>query len=210
MGPSSHWTLFIARPGRDRQHVIRDPQGHLCALSSRFLCIPRGIGDVERPRIRDRRTGRRRRWLHERRRRPRRRERLVRGRRNHGTGRRERIVLVHGCRFIAELAYDGLLSKTLPDDEHFGTLVSEKLIYYPTVTREPFRNNGRISHLIESGKLCADIGLPQLSAESDRVMLCGSPHMIQDLRTLLEAQGFEEGNHGEPGHFVIEKAFVEK
>ncbi|MBL0408301.1 hypothetical protein JKG68_30955 [Microvirga aerilata] len=27
IGPSSHWTLFIARPGRDRQHVIQDPQG---------------------------------------------------------------------------------------------------------------------------------------------------------------------------------------
>jgi len=25
--PSSQWTLFVARPGRDRQHVIRDPQG---------------------------------------------------------------------------------------------------------------------------------------------------------------------------------------
>jgi hypothetical protein len=27
MSPSSHWTLFIARPGNGRQHVIRDPQG---------------------------------------------------------------------------------------------------------------------------------------------------------------------------------------
>jgi hypothetical protein len=27
MSPSSHWTLFIARPGRDRQHVIRDSRG---------------------------------------------------------------------------------------------------------------------------------------------------------------------------------------
>jgi ferredoxin/flavodoxin---NADP+ reductase len=122
----------------------------------------------------------------------------------------ERIILVHGCRFIAELAYGDFLSKVLPDDEHFGTLVSGQLTYYPTVTREPFRNNGRISHLLESGKLCADIGLPPLSVESDRVMLCGSPHMIQDMRGLLEARGFEEGNHGEAGDFVIEKAFVEK
>ena len=122
----------------------------------------------------------------------------------------ERIVLVHGCRFITELAYTDLISNTLPADEHFGELAREQLIYYPTVTREPFIHNGRISLLLESGKLPADIGLPPLNAETDRVMLCGSPAMIQDLRTLLEARGFEEGNHGEPGHFVIEKAFVEK
>jgi len=122
----------------------------------------------------------------------------------------ERIILVHGCRFVSELAYGDLIAKALPDDEHFGEFVSEKLTYYPTVTREPFRNNGRISHLIESGKLFQDIGLPPLDLESDRIMLCGSPHMIQDLRSLFEARGFDEGNHGEPGHFVIEKAFVER
>ncbi|WP_262300044.1 hypothetical protein [Microvirga sesbaniae] len=27
MSPSSQWTLFLARPGRDRQSAIRDPQG---------------------------------------------------------------------------------------------------------------------------------------------------------------------------------------
>jgi ferredoxin--NADP+ reductase len=122
----------------------------------------------------------------------------------------EKIVLVHGCRFIKELAYGELISDTLPADEHFGELVNEKLIYYPTVTREPYKNNGRMSLLIENGKLCDDIGLPQLNKETDRVMLCGSPAMLGDLRTILDARGFDEGNHGEPGHFVIEKAFVEK
>jgi ferredoxin--NADP+ reductase len=122
----------------------------------------------------------------------------------------EKIVLVHGCRFIKELAYGDLISDTLPADEHFGALVNEKLIYYPTVTREPYKNNGRISLLLENGKLCDDIGLPHLNKDTDRVMLCGSPHMLADLRTILEARGFDEGNMGEPGHFVIEKAFVEK
>jgi ferredoxin--NADP+ reductase len=122
----------------------------------------------------------------------------------------EKIVLVHGCRFIQELAYGDLISDKLPADEHFGELVNDKLIYYPTVTREPYKNNGRISLLIENGKLCDDIGLPQLNKETDRVMLCGSPAMLSDLRTILEARGFEEGNMGEPGHFVIEKAFAEK
>lgn len=122
----------------------------------------------------------------------------------------ERVILVHGCRFISDLAYSDLLSQTLPEDEHFGDLIREKLIYYPTVTREPFRHRGRISHHLESKGFFDEIGLPPLSARTDRIMMCGSPHMIQDLRTLFESRGFGEGNTGEPGHFLIEKAFVQR
>jgi ferredoxin/flavodoxin---NADP+ reductase len=122
----------------------------------------------------------------------------------------ERVVLVHGCRRIAELAYMETITDQLPNDPLIGELVREKLIYYPTVTREPFRHNGRITALIETGKLFEDIGLPSLDRESDRVMLCGSPHMLSDLQTVLAERSFNEGNHSEPGHFVIEKAFVEK
>ena len=98
----------------------------------------------------------------------------------------------------------------LPEDEIFGELVREKLIYYPTVTREPFRHVGRITHHLQSAEFFNEIGLPPLSAASDRIMLCGSPQMIQDLRGLIEGLGFVEGNHGEPGHFLIEKAFVQR
>ena len=84
------------------------------------------------------------------------------------------------------------------------------LVYYPTVTREPFRNTGRITDLMSSGKLFTDLGLPPMTIEDDRFMLCGSPEMIAETRDLLAAAGLEEGNHGEAGHFVIEKAFVEK
>jgi ferredoxin--NADP+ reductase len=122
----------------------------------------------------------------------------------------ERIVLVHGCRQVAELAYGETITEVLPDDEFLGDEIREKLIYYPTVTREPFQNRGRITDLITSGKLFQDVGLPPLDAAEDRVMLCGSPQMIGDLRIILEERDFVEGNHGEPGHFVIEKAFVEK
>ena len=86
----------------------------------------------------------------------------------------------------------------------------KQLTYYPTVTREPFRHEGRISLLLDSGKLARDLGLPPVDRANDRFMLCGSPAMLADLRALLEARGFEEGNQGEPGDFVIEKAFVEK
>jgi ferredoxin/flavodoxin---NADP+ reductase len=122
----------------------------------------------------------------------------------------EKVVLIHGCRQVAELAYGETITKTLPEDEFLGEMISERLIYYPTVTREPFRNRGRITDLITSGRLFEDIGLPPISSANDRVMLCGSPQMIADLRVILEERGMEEGNHGEPAHFVVERAFVEK
>ena len=122
----------------------------------------------------------------------------------------ERVVVVHGVRWAKELAYSDFMSVELPKDEFVGELVSRQLVYYPTVTREPFRNQGRISLALQSGKLHADIGLPRLDKAADRFMMCGSPAMLSNLRGILEANGFEEGNHGEPGDFVIEKAFVEK
>lgn len=122
----------------------------------------------------------------------------------------DRVVLTHTCRFVAELAYDELLTKQLPADEFLGEAVSAKLTYYPTVTREPFRNTGRITDLIRGGKLAADLGLPPLDVASDRLMLCGSPEMLTETKALLEGLGFKEGNMSEPGHFVIEKAFVER
>jgi ferredoxin--NADP+ reductase len=122
----------------------------------------------------------------------------------------ETIVLVHGCRQVSELAYGEQLVASLGEDEFFGPLMREQFIYYPTVTREPFRNRGRITDLITSEQLFNDIGLPPLDIETDRIMLCGSPGMLEELRQTFEARGFAEGSHSEPGHFVIEKAFVER
>jgi ferredoxin--NADP+ reductase len=122
----------------------------------------------------------------------------------------EHVVLVHGCRAIAELGYGELVVNRLFEDEFFGEMAKDKLLYYPTVTREAFRNTGRITTLLETGKLESDLQLPRLNRETDRVMLCGSPAMLADLDKLLTEAGFQEGNHSEPGHFVIEKAFVEK
>jgi ferredoxin/flavodoxin---NADP+ reductase len=122
----------------------------------------------------------------------------------------EKVVLVHGCRQIAELAYGETITQALPDDEYLGELIREKLVYYPTVTREPFQNRGRVTDLIASGQLFADIGVPNLDVAQDRVMLCGSPQMLGDMKSLLESRGFKEGASGRPAEFVIEKAFVEK
>jgi ferredoxin--NADP+ reductase len=122
----------------------------------------------------------------------------------------ETIVLVHGCRQVSELAYGEELVARLRDDELFGPLLGEKLLYYPTVTREPFRNRGRITDLITSEQLFNDIHQGPLDIATDRIMMCGSPGMLEELRVMFEARGFLEGSGNAPGHFVIEKAFVER
>lgn len=123
----------------------------------------------------------------------------------------EKIVLVHGVRKVDELAYAELIAKDLPQSEYLGEQVREKLIYYPTVTREPFRNQGRLPDLIGNGKLCADIGLPQIDPAHDRAMICGGPAMLKDMRAVLDARNFViSAGIGQAGHYVIERAFVEK
>jgi len=122
----------------------------------------------------------------------------------------ETIVLVHGCRQVSELAYGEQLVAKLRDDDLFGPLLSEKLVYYPTVTREPFRNRGRITDLITSKQIFDDIGQKPLDIATDRIMMCGSPAMLDELKQMFETCGFLEGSNSTPGHFVIEKAFVER
>jgi ferredoxin--NADP+ reductase len=124
--------------------------------------------------------------------------------------RSNKVVLIHGCRQIAELAYGEQITEALPRDEYLGELIREKLIYYPTVTREPFHHRGRVTDLITSGQLFRDVGLPDFHPELDRAMLCGSPQMLADMKTVLEDRGFVEGSSGKPASYVIEKAFVEK
>jgi ferredoxin--NADP+ reductase len=122
----------------------------------------------------------------------------------------DRIVLVHTVRQVSELAYREMIAEHLPRHELLGELAAEKLTYYPSVTREAFPVQGRITTLIESGKLNGDLGLPPLSPERDRAMLCGSEAMNADVRAILEARGFVEGSNNNPGSYVVEKAFVTK
>ena len=122
----------------------------------------------------------------------------------------QEVILIHGVREVAELAYHDYITQELPRHEILGEMVSKQLKYYPTVTREPIRNQGRTPDLIESGKLFTDLGVPPLNPLEDRVMLCGSPEMLASLKTLLEKRDFEEGSTTRPGDFVIERAFVEK
>lgn len=122
----------------------------------------------------------------------------------------EQVVLVHGVRQVDELAYHDLLVNSLPKHEILGEMVTRQLRYYPTVTREAYKNMGRITELIESGKMATDMGLPPMNPQDDRVMICGSPAMLRDLKAMLEGRGFKEGNTSTPGDFVIERAFAEQ
>lgn len=88
-------------------------------------------------------------------------------------------------------------------------MIKDKLVYYPTVTREEFENEGRITDLISSGKLFSDLDVPPFSPEHDRVMLCGSTAMLKDTTELLKKAGLVEGKNSAPGHYVIERAFVD-
>ena len=123
----------------------------------------------------------------------------------------DKIVLAHGVRRIEDLAYADYLEHELPQHPYLGEWVREKLIYYPTVTREPYTHCGRITDAITGDLMSQATGLPPLSPETDRVMLCGSPAMLNDLSNLLDQRGFRVSPRTrEPGDYVVERAFVEK
>ncbi len=120
----------------------------------------------------------------------------------------EHIILVHGVRYTSELAYQEIIKQELPNNEFFGDDVKNKLVYYPSVTREEYVNTGRVTDLITSGKLTRDLGLPAINKENDRFMICGSTAMLKDSCEILDALGLEEARQGNQGHYVIERAFV--
>ncbi|PCJ24032.1 MAG: ferredoxin--NADP(+) reductase [SAR86 cluster bacterium] len=121
----------------------------------------------------------------------------------------DNVILTHGVRYASELAYQNFINEQLPENEFFGEDVKKKLIYYPTVTREEFKTQGRLTQLMSSGKMFTDIGLEKPNPDTDRFMICGSPSMLKDTCQILNDWGFEESRQGIKGHYVIERAFVE-
>ncbi len=120
----------------------------------------------------------------------------------------DKVILTHGVREVSELAYQDII-KELPENEYFGEMVKGKLLYYPTVTREDFHTQGRLTDALTSGKLAETVGLPQVNVENDRFMLCGSPSMLKDFCEILDGMGFSETIRSDIGEYVIERAFVE-
>jgi ferredoxin--NADP+ reductase len=121
----------------------------------------------------------------------------------------ETIVAVEGCRLVAELEYATQVVVGIRSHELLGEMVGGKLHYYATVTREPYHHQGRIPDLLFSGTMMEQLGLSPLDAATDRIMMCGNPNLLADMRKALATRGWVEGNSGKPGDFVIEKAFVE-
>jgi ferredoxin--NADP+ reductase len=115
---------------------------------------------------------------------------------------------MHTCREVAELEYGRRLVESLKDDPLIGELVGDKLVYYPTTTREAFHHMGRVTDNLSSGKVFADLGLPKMNPEEDRAMVCGSLAFNVDVKAILEGFGLREGANSDPKEFVVEKAFV--
>ncbi|QQA41209.1 ferredoxin--NADP reductase [Pelagovum pacificum] len=123
----------------------------------------------------------------------------------------DEVIITHTCRDVEELTYGRELIEGLKADEMMQELLGdglEKIRYYPTTTREESPKMGRITKLIETGELFADLGIPALNPETDRAMVCGSLEFNKDIKTLLEQAGLREGANSEPAEFVVEKAFV--
>ncbi|HEX5755968.1 MAG TPA: ferredoxin--NADP reductase [Arenimonas sp.] len=123
----------------------------------------------------------------------------------------ERVILTHGVRSASDLAYRDYIERELPRHEYLGEEISRKLLYYPAVSREDFMHRGRLTELMDSGRMMTDLGIDDLDPAKDRAMICGSPQMLADFRTILDSRGFKASPRiGTAGEYVFERAFVEK
>jgi len=120
----------------------------------------------------------------------------------------DEVILMHTCREVADLAYGRELVESLPDDPLIGELVGDKLKYYATTTQEPSARTGRITENLTSGKVFSDLGVPPITPETDRAMVCGSLGFNTDMKAILEGWGLREGANSDPAEYVVEKAFV--
>lgn len=120
----------------------------------------------------------------------------------------EEVILTHTCRDVGELTYGQELAKALVEDPLIGELVDGRFHHYATTTREESPRMGRITTLIENGKLFEDLGVAPFDPATDRVMICGSMDMLRDVKALVEKFGLTEGANNKPAEFVVERAFV--
>ena len=125
----------------------------------------------------------------------------------------DEVIITHTCREVGELAYGAQLIDEIRKDEILAELIGEgfadKIRYYPTTTREESPKMGRITDLMRSGDLFADLGVPPLNPEMDRAMICGNMAFNLELKALFEEYGLVEGANSKPQHYVVEKAFLD-
>ncbi len=125
----------------------------------------------------------------------------------------DEVIITHTCREVGELTYGRDLIEGLKTDELLNEVIGEgfwkKIKYYPTTTREESLKMGRITDLMRSGEAFADLGVPVLSPETDRAMICGNLAFNLELKDMLEGYGLVEGANSNPQHYVVEKAFLD-
>ncbi|WP_321446604.1 ferredoxin--NADP reductase [uncultured Cohaesibacter sp.] len=121
----------------------------------------------------------------------------------------DQVILTHTCREVDELKYGEELVELCNNDPLVGEFAKGRLIHYTSVTREDFPRMGRITDLMESGKLFEDLGVPPINPEEDRAMICGSMAMLNDTKDMLEKFNLVEGSNARPASFVVERAFVD-
>ena len=125
----------------------------------------------------------------------------------------DEVIITHTCREVGELAYGAELIERIRQDEMLAELIGEgfadKLRYYPTTTREESPKMGRITDLMRSGECFADLGVPQLTPDTDRAMVCGNLAFNLEIKDMLEGYGLVEGANSNPQHFTVEKAFLD-
>ncbi|HQX23659.1 MAG: ferredoxin--NADP reductase [Xanthomonadales bacterium] len=123
----------------------------------------------------------------------------------------ERVILCHGVRNAADLAYRDYIEQELPRNPYLGEAIRKQLLYYPAVSREPFVHQGRLTTLFDQGRIAADLGLGEPDPARDRAMICGSPQVLGDFRQILDRRGFVAAPRiGSAGQYVFERAFVDR
>ena len=125
----------------------------------------------------------------------------------------DEVIITHTCREVAELDYGRTLIEEIRQDELLreliGDVFADKIRYYPTTTREPSPKMGRITDLMRAGTVFEDLGVPPLSPECDRAMVCGNLAFNLEIKDMLEGYGLVEGANSNPQHYVVEKAFLD-
>jgi ferredoxin--NADP+ reductase len=125
----------------------------------------------------------------------------------------DEVIITHTCREVGELQYGREMIESIRQDEMLAELIGEgfheKLRYYPTTTREDSAKMGRITDLLKSGEVFADLGIDPISPDTDRAMICGNLAFNLELKALLEDWGLEEGANSKPAQYVVEKAFLD-
>ncbi|CEL12516.1 Ferredoxin--NADP reductase [Candidatus Portiera aleyrodidarum] len=122
----------------------------------------------------------------------------------------KKIILIHGVSYINELAYKKFINKKIFYKKNLKKKIKKKLIYYPTITRENYINQGRITEIIIKGKLFKELKLPYINLNSDRLMLCGNKNMLKEISEYLKNLGFKKSLINNPNDYVFENSFINK